>query len=226
MHRTKSYYHGFFKYGAISKSHPCEADVCSMCSFPFSNFPIFAAVLLEIRATSNINYIFGIFVRGGGGGGYQLCKFHWLELRSYFLMIFARLQGFLIETKRFNLLFLNFEDMPPDPLKGPIVARKFFWPPRFQNRVVSLPSEASTEEILGNERLLLVEYNSFKKEERRDLHIAYWQPITQLAILSRATRIFRASSNLVVITYCTIIRKRSPSLLCHLFCEPMRSMAV
>ena len=28
MHRTKSYYHGFFKYGAISKSHPCEADVC------------------------------------------------------------------------------------------------------------------------------------------------------------------------------------------------------
>ena len=27
MHRTKSYYHGFFKYGAISKSHPCEADV-------------------------------------------------------------------------------------------------------------------------------------------------------------------------------------------------------
>ena len=27
MHRTKSYYHGFFKYGEISKSHPCEADV-------------------------------------------------------------------------------------------------------------------------------------------------------------------------------------------------------
>ena len=27
MHRTKSYYHGFFKYGAISKPHPCEADV-------------------------------------------------------------------------------------------------------------------------------------------------------------------------------------------------------
>ena len=27
MDRTKSYYHGFFKYGAISKSHPCKADV-------------------------------------------------------------------------------------------------------------------------------------------------------------------------------------------------------
>ena len=27
MHWTKSYYHDFFKYGAISKSHPCEADV-------------------------------------------------------------------------------------------------------------------------------------------------------------------------------------------------------
>ena len=27
MHRTKSYYQSFFKYGAISKSHPCKADV-------------------------------------------------------------------------------------------------------------------------------------------------------------------------------------------------------
>ena len=27
MHRTKSYYQGFFKYGAISKSHSCKADV-------------------------------------------------------------------------------------------------------------------------------------------------------------------------------------------------------
>ena len=27
MHRTKLYYHDFFKYGAISKSHPCKADV-------------------------------------------------------------------------------------------------------------------------------------------------------------------------------------------------------
>ena len=27
MHQTKSYYRDFFKYGAISKSHPCKADV-------------------------------------------------------------------------------------------------------------------------------------------------------------------------------------------------------
>ena len=37
---------------------------------------------LEIRASSKINYIFGIFVKGGGGGGgggsYQLCRFHCL----------------------------------------------------------------------------------------------------------------------------------------------------
>ena len=38
--------------------------------------------------------------------------------------------------------------MPPDPLKGPIAARKIFWPPRFQNRAGALRSEASTEGIL------------------------------------------------------------------------------
>ena len=30
MHQTKSYYHGFFKYGAISKLHPCKADVLNV----------------------------------------------------------------------------------------------------------------------------------------------------------------------------------------------------
>ena len=30
MHRTKSYYHDFFKHGAISKSHPCKADVLAV----------------------------------------------------------------------------------------------------------------------------------------------------------------------------------------------------
>ena len=41
MRRTKSYYHGFFKYGAISKSHPCKADVLDM-QLKQSNFMTFA----------------------------------------------------------------------------------------------------------------------------------------------------------------------------------------
>ena len=44
MHRTKSYYHGFFKYGAISKSHPCEADMCRCQNL--SNF---------MTSTENVN---------------------------------------------------------------------------------------------------------------------------------------------------------------------------
>ena len=44
MHRTKSYYHGFFKYGAISKSHLCEADVCRCQNL--SNF---------MTSTENVN---------------------------------------------------------------------------------------------------------------------------------------------------------------------------
>ena len=42
-----------------------------------------------------------------------------------------------------------------DPLKGPIAARKIFWPLCFHNRVV-IPrlSEASTKVILGNKKYL------------------------------------------------------------------------
>ena len=47
MHQTKSYYHGFFKYGAISKSHPCEADVLDVqLDVKQSNFMI---------STENVN---------------------------------------------------------------------------------------------------------------------------------------------------------------------------
>ena len=45
MHRTKSYYHGFFKYGAISKSHPCRADVLDV-QLKQSNF---------MTSTENVN---------------------------------------------------------------------------------------------------------------------------------------------------------------------------
>ena len=45
MHRTKSYYHGFFKYGAISKSHPCKADVLDV-QLKQSNF---------MTSTENVN---------------------------------------------------------------------------------------------------------------------------------------------------------------------------
>ena len=47
-----------------------------------------------------------------------------------FLVIFGRLQGLFNETKNLNFLFLNLGegDMFSDPLKGPITARKIFWP--------------------------------------------------------------------------------------------------
>ena len=45
MHRTKSYYHGFFKYGAISKSHPCKADMLDV-QLKQSNF---------MTSTENVN---------------------------------------------------------------------------------------------------------------------------------------------------------------------------
>ena len=41
MRRTKSYYHGFFKYGAIYKSHPCKADVLDV-QLKQSNFMTYA----------------------------------------------------------------------------------------------------------------------------------------------------------------------------------------
>ena len=45
MHRTKSYYHSFFKYGAISKSHLCKADVLDV-QLKQSNF---------MTSTENVN---------------------------------------------------------------------------------------------------------------------------------------------------------------------------
>ena len=42
-------------------------------------------------------------------------------------------KDFFNEVKRFNLLFLNFGDMPPDPLKGPISRpEKIFGHPAFK----------------------------------------------------------------------------------------------
>ena len=45
MHWIKSYYHGFFKYGAISKSHPCKTDVLDV-QLKQSNF---------MTSTENVN---------------------------------------------------------------------------------------------------------------------------------------------------------------------------
>ena len=45
MHWTKSYYHGFFKNGAISKSYPCKADVLDV-QLKQSNF---------MTSTENVN---------------------------------------------------------------------------------------------------------------------------------------------------------------------------
>ena len=47
-------------------------------------------------------------------------------------------KDYLMKLKILTFFFLNFGegDMFSDPLKGPIAARKFFWPLYFQNRVV------------------------------------------------------------------------------------------
>ena len=96
-----------------------------------------------------------------------------------------------------------------DPLKGPIAARKVFWPLRFQNQVLIPAVEASTEGILGNKKCFrLVKYKQLQKRSTKRLTHAFWQSTTQLAIFSQATRIFRASSKLVFTEYCAIIRKR------------------
>ena len=68
--------------------------------------------------------------------------------------------------------------MPPDSLKGPIVAPKFFGHFAFKIELLDLRSEASTNEILSNKCLFLREYKQSQEKE----HIAYWQQTTQLAI--------------------------------------------
>ena len=69
--------------------------------------------------------------------------------------------------------------MPPDPLKGPILGRKYFWSLRFQNQVVG--QKPALKEYLVINVSYQWNINSFKKEERRELHIAYWQPTSQLS---------------------------------------------
>ena len=59
--------------------------------------------------------------------------------------------------------------MPPDSLKGPIVARKFFGHSAFKIELLDLRSEASTKEILSNKCLLLREYKQFQK--KNTLHV-------------------------------------------------------
>ena len=58
--------------------------------------------------------------------------------------------------------------MPPDPLKGPILARNFFGHSAFKIELLVLRSEASTEGILSNKCLLLLKK---KKEGTYTLHI-------------------------------------------------------
>ena len=77
-----------------------------------------------------------------------------------------------------------------DPLKGPIAAQKFFWPPA------------------AFKCLRLVKYKQLRKRSTKRLTHAFWQLTTQLPIFSQATRIFRASSNLVFTEYCAIIWKQ------------------
>ena len=95
--------------------------------------------------------------------------------------------------------------MPQDPLKGPILARKFFGHSAFKIELLALQSEASTEGILGNKYLLLVEYKQFQKRRMKKGIIHCILATDNSTIFSQATRIFRTSSNLVFTIYCAII---------------------
>ena len=91
--------------------------------------------------------------------------------------------------------------MPPDPLKGPILGRKYFGHSAFKIELLALQSEASTEGILSNKCLLLVEYKQF--QTRRTKGITHCILATDKStIFSWATRI---SSKLVFTIYCAII---------------------
>ena len=54
IHRTKLYYHGFFKYGATSKSHPCKADVLDV-QLKQSHFMISAEKSYAILYLNGLN---------------------------------------------------------------------------------------------------------------------------------------------------------------------------
>ena len=94
--------------------------------------------------------------------------------------------------------------MPPDPLKRAHLGSKIFRHSAFKIELLALRSEASTEGILSNKCILSVEYKQFQK--RRMKGITHCILATDNStIFSGATRIFRASSNLVFTIYYAIV---------------------
>ena len=90
--------------------------------------------------------------------------------------------------------------MPPGPPKRAYLGSKMF----LVTPLSKLRLEASTEGILSNKCLLLVEYKQFQK--RRIKGITHCILATDNStIFSQAARIFRASSNLVFTICCAII---------------------
>ena len=69
---------------------------------------------------------------------------------------------------------------------------------------LDLRSEASTEGIHSNKCLLLVEYKQFQKKKNEGITHCILATDNS-TIFSRATRIFRASSDLVFTICCAII---------------------
>ena len=112
--------------------------------------------------------------------------------------------------------------MPPDSLKGPIMPLKNFLGHSAFKIELDLWSEASTKEILSNKCLLLQEYKQFKKKTH-----------CILATDNSVSHLFTNYKNfhsIIKLGFHHIFVQQygneEPSLLCHLFCEPMRSMAV
>ena len=107
---------------------------------------------------------------------------------------------------KLNVLFSNFEGHAPrPPLKGLSWVENIFGHSAFKIELLALRSEASTEGILSNKCLLLVEYKQFQKRRTKG--------ITQCILATDKSTIFsraaRISSNLVFTIYCAIIPGRA-----------------
>ena len=100
--------------------------------------------------------------------------------------------------------------MPPDPLKGPIAARKIFWPLRFQNRSRE-PScrKPAPNGILGNKKCLrLVKYKQLQERSTKRLTHYILATDNSVGHLFKGQQEFQSVINLVFTEYCAITRKR------------------
>ena len=79
--------------------------------------------------------------------------------------------------------------MPQTPLKGPILGRNIFGHSVFKIELLALWSEASSEGMLGNKCLLLVEYKQFQKRRTKG--------VTHCILATDKSTIFTGNKNFI-----------------------------